>query len=229
MTKEVGHFDLTASALGLCFRPLLLTISLLLLVPAPWAFCWFYRWLLSQIQLSDATTPRFRGTPGSVWVLTTLWGGVFLVSIFASAGSSEENPGLFWLQLATSLAMIPIGWALLRWFIRHTELYGNRLRFDGSLLGYTGWLVLVHASLITIVGWAWVATAMYRWITRHVQQTQGELRFAAKGHQLLWRIIAFILFCLPLVTLPWAIKWISRWLVQQVELDRRGSAAAPAQ
>ncbi len=124
--------------------------------------------------------------------------------------------------------MIPLAWAYYRWLINHTELEGRLLRFDGSVWGYIGWLLLTYVSIFTIIGWAWVAAAFYRWIARHVQDAGGQVRFVGKGHQVLWRGIVYVLFCLPIVTLPWAVRWFFRWLVRQLELDRQTSPSPVA-
>ena len=70
--------------------------------------------------------------------------------------------------------------------------------------------------------------AFYRWIARHVQDAGGQVRFMGKGHQVLWRTIVYVLFSLPIVTLPWAARWLLRWLVRQFELDRQTSLSPVA-
>ena len=151
-------------------------------------------------------------------MLAVLYGIVIILSFHS--GLDDE---LAWLQWVATLVAIPVGWAYIRWFINHTQLGGHPLRFDGSVWAYIGWILLTYVSIFTIIGWAWVAAAFYRWFAGHVQDAGAQVRFMGKGHQVLWRVIVYILFCLPIVTLPWAMRWILRWYVRQFELNRQTS------
>ena len=42
---------------------------------------------------------------------------------------------------------------------------------------------------LTIIGWAWVATAWTRWMCRNVQGSSRELVFTASGWGYLWRAL----------------------------------------
>lgn len=215
-TDAAERFDLEASALGLFFRILGAGIALLYVIPAPWIACWISGWFVSRIRLNGRPRLVFRGTPGGVAVLALLYALVIVVG--AISGADDDLTSV---QAMASLASIPLTWAYLRWVINHSQLDGRPLRFDGSLWVYLGWTLLAYASIVTIVGWAWVLAAFYRWIAGQVQDAGGELRFVAKGHEVLWRTIVYILFCIPIVTIPWALRWFLGWIVQQFELDRQ--------
>ncbi len=216
-----ANFDFNAGALEFFFVILGAGLGMLLVIPAPWIACWCARWFVSQIRLSAGAAPTFTGTPGSVAVVALLYG----IFILACATYADDE---VWSDFL-ALAGIPLGWAVLRWFVNHAQLGSGSFRFDGSVWGYIGWTLLTYLSILTIVGWAWVTAAFYRWIARHIRHAEGTLRFVGEGHQILWRVLIFILLCLPLVTMPWAMKWLLRWFVQQFEWERRASppAAAP--
>jgi hypothetical protein len=191
-----------------------------LVVPAPWIFCWYARWFVSQIHLEGRPRLSFRGTPASVAPLAICFGLAILVAVIPGPDDS-----LTWWQLLANLAMLPLGYAFVRWCVNNTEIAGSSPRFEGSFWRYLGWMLLTYASLVTVIGWAWVGAAYYRWLATNSRQAGGELRFVGKGHQLLWRTIVYVLFCIPVVTIPWSVRWLARWFIQQIELDHRVETA----
>ena len=72
----------------------------------------------------------------------------------------------------------------------------------------------------------WCREAYYQWLAKHSRKAGSELRFVGKGHQMLWRTLVYVLFCIPVVTIPWSVRWFARWIVQQIEIDRRMAATA---
>jgi uncharacterized membrane protein YjgN (DUF898 family) len=103
---------------------------------------------------------------------------------------------------------------ILRWFVRHVELTSERrFTFIGGYGELLGWEVLLAISMLSIIGWAWVLAAMYRWMAESTGDGSDALQFQGKGHEILWRIPAAILFSIPIVTIPWAWLWYARWLV----------------
>lgn len=216
----IEHFDLQTSALGLFFRSLGAGIGMALVVPAPWIVCWFARWFISQVRLDGQPRLSFRGSPASIAPLAIAFGLAILVALIPG-----RDAGLTWWQALANLAVVLLGYLFVRWFVNNTDIAGSSLQFDGSFWGYLGWLVFIYVSVITIIGWAWVGAAYYRWLAKHSRKAGGELRFVGKGHQLLWRTLVYILFCIPVVTIPWSIRWLARWAVQQFELDRRAATA----
>ena len=212
-----GCFDFTGETLGFFFRGVGALLGSMLVIPAPWAVCWFAKWFVGKVRLSSGTALTFTGTPGSVAVLAVVY-GLFLLASSNTESSNTENDEL-WSSI-WSLAGIPLGWAFCRWYVNHAQLGAGPFRFDGSVWGYIGWTLLTYLSILTIVGWAWVMAAFYRWIAGNIRHAEGTVQFVGQGHQILWRIPALILFCLPIVTMPWAIKWIVCWLIQQFEWRR---------
>jgi hypothetical protein len=87
-----------------------------------------------------------------------------------------------------------------------------------------GWSVLLPLSVITIIGWAWVATAWARWTCRHIEGSSRELVFTASGFGYLWRALVFAFTAIFIIPIPWTVRWFTRWLVSQFALVERRPA-----
>lgn len=222
------RFELEAGALELFFRFLITGLSMVFVFPAPWTMAWFSKWLAGQVRANNGQAFDFRGTAGNVWKLVA----VYVLLLGASIGvgiAQEQDPesiGLIVAYLVTQLALVAMGWAYARWFIDHLELGGRSWRFDGSIWGYIGWMLLFYLSFITIIGWAWAMVGLYSWIADHVQDAGGKLRFLGAGHEVLWRTLAMGFSCLFIIPIPWAIKWYYGWFVSQLELTPDSQEAA---
>jgi hypothetical protein len=129
------------------------------------------------------------------------------------------------------LLMLPLqgflSWTLLRWLVSRLTSNGQPLpfAFNGSLVTFIGWQLLLAVSFITIIGWAWVATAWTRWICSNVEGTRREIVFNASGLGLLWRTIVLAIACGFIIPIPWVIRWFTQWYVSQFELAERGTRA----
>ena len=99
------------------------------------------------------------------------------------------------------------------------------LAFNGSILTFIGWQILLMISFITIIGWAWVATAWMRWICRNISGTRREIVFNASGFDVLWRTIVFAIACGFIIPIPWMLRWYAQWYMSQFELVARGAYA----
>jgi hypothetical protein len=119
---------------------------------------------------------------------------------------------------------------ILRWVLNNLTWDGRAepLQFSGSYWGLLGWFALLWVSFITIIGWAWVITAMNRWICRHVEGSSQELSFVASGWGMLWRTILFAIGCAFLIPIPWVLRWYIGWLIAQFHLGNRATVAQPA-
>ena len=217
-------FELTASALGLFGWSLLFGICLILVVPAPFAFVSFWRWLYGHLVPSDGRFLEFKGQPGDVWVFTTAYGVLLWSSGFVE-GIWEDNEII--VGIATLIRLIGT-FVMMWWGLRLTAFWTNRdnrrLGFGGSLLGIVGWNLLTYVGFVTIIGWAWVYEFFSRWIAGYVQGLNGTLNFIGKGHQILWRAFATLLFCIPIVTIPWATLWFYAWYVEQFRIEENSQA-----
>lgn len=223
-------FELTASALGLFGRAIFLMLGFILVVPAPWITCWFYEWFVESVQGRQGSKLAFHGTPQSVWVLTTFYGvliyGGGVIGAWVELSEDPEPWIVLLFQIVNNVGSIVLGWLFLRWMIGHTSLDGRRLSLTAGLAKYFGWTLLLAVSFFTIIGWAWVACALYRWLTGTVEGAPGKFTFTAKGHQLLGRSVLYILGMLPIVTIPWTLRWFLAWLIEQFRYEEPAAIAA---
>jgi len=197
---------------GLCWRFIVFLFGVALIIPAPWAGLWFYRWLAGQVGLPGGQRLSLTSTLGACWFI---FAGIGLFQSFGVAGNGSE--AAYWVDLAAALINVALGFALLRWFCRSLRSQSGDLNiaFEGDFWAYLGWTLLVGLSFVTIFLWAWVVKFQLRWLCRNVRGTH-EFEFIGSGLEILWRTLVFGLGAMLLVTFPWALAWYARWLVSQI-------------
>jgi cobalamin synthase len=202
---------------GLLGRSLVYIIGMAFVIPAPWVAVWFYRWFASRLQVPGRPNFSFTGQVGDIW-----WAFILLV-LLGLVGAYDPT-----YQLIAIILQAVLSWVVLRWAVSNLASNGQKIptAFNGSIWGYIGWQLLLILSFITIIGWAWVITAMLRWICRNISGTRREILFNASGWQVLWRSIVFALLCLLIIPIPWMLRWYGQWYVSQFALAPRGSAHA---
>ena len=141
------------------------------------------------------------------------------------AGSFTSACRFLLLPLTSLFYLITI-----RWFFAKLNWEGRSapLAFTGSYWGLLGWLAFAWISFLTIIGWAWVTTAMLRWMCRHVQGSSKQLSFEGSGWGLLWRTFALGLCSALIIPIPWIFAWYARWIIAQLHLSDRAMGAAVA-
>jgi hypothetical protein len=161
----------------------------------------------------------FTGKPGDIWYVFVVLG------LCSYAGAVSSVPGL-------PLILIPLelflNWVAQRWIVANISSEASQLplAFTGSVWAYIGWHVLFGLSFVTIIGWAWVATAWMRWMCRNIAGTRRELSFNASGWHVLWRTVVFALCMSLIIPIPWIFRWYAGWYVSQFALDDRRHSAA---
>jgi hypothetical protein len=205
-----GLFSLEAGTWALLGRTLLVTLGNLLVIPAPWLVTGFYRWFVPHLRVPQRPNLGFTGQPGDIWYVFVL------LALCSYAGLS----GVSYLQYILIPVQGYLSWMTVRWFVANISSNGQRLplTFTGQPLIYVGWYLLVILSIVTIIGWAWVITAVMRWVCRNIAGTRREVTFIASGWQVLWRTIVFALGVVLIIPIPWALSWYARWIVSQFEL-----------
>jgi hypothetical protein len=196
--------------------------GLLLGIPLAWVNVAIARWYCRNTQFSDGTTAEFRGTGGEVVVWHVL---LFLVSggqqFAMSRTDSSDYAGLISIFTLTYVVIIGIVLMLLKWFVYNLRVNpGPQLTFTGSFAGVLGWYVALAVSIVTVIGWAWVAVEMYRWMARNVKGQGIALEFRASGFEFLWRAAATGLGSVFIVTIPFLMVWFARWMIGNVVLIR---------
>jgi hypothetical protein len=197
-------------------RALLYIFGIALVIPAPWAGTGFYRWAVSRLYVPGRPNLAFTGQVGDLWWVFVLMG------LSGYAGLYDDYIQLLMIPLQGFLS-----WTLLRWLAGSLSSNGQPLpiAFNGSVVTFIGWQILLTISFITIIGWAWVATAWTRWICRNVDGTRREIVFKASGLDVLWRTIVFVIACGFIIPIPWVMRWFTGWYVSQFELVERGTLA----
>lgn len=209
-----GPLSIDLPLWGFFGRVLLYIFGITLVIPAPWAGTYVYRWGVSRLQVPGRPNLAFTGQVGELWWVFVLMG------LSGYAGLYDDYIQLLVLPLQGFLS-----WTLLRWLASRLGSNGQPLpmAFNGSVVTFIGWQILFAVSFITIIGWAWVATAWTRWICRNVEGTRREIVFKASGLDVLWRTIVFVIGCAFIIPIPWVMRWFTQWYVSQFELVERGA------
>ncbi len=110
-----------------------------------------------------------------------------------------------------------------RWFFRNLTWDGQSepLRFTGGYWAFLGWSAFMWVAAITIIGWAWVMTAVIRWACRHIEGSSKQLTFEASGWGVLWRSLVFGLTSIFIIPIPWTLRWYMNWFITQFYLRDR--------
>jgi hypothetical protein len=204
-------------------RLILLSLSLIVVIPLPWVAVNFLRWFVDHIELPGQQRVSFAGKVEDSWYIFIGYGLCTWASVAVSFWTRHAGQLAFpaallqWLFLPLSALLALI---ITRWFYANLVWQGQSapLRFTGGYWALLGWMLLVGISFISIVGWAWVYTAWARWMCRNVTGMNREFVFTASGLSFLGRTLLLLLSYLVIVPIPWTLRWYIRWLISQFEL-----------
>lgn len=211
-----GSLSVDFGILEFTWRSLVLLIGSCFIIPAPWLFVWYTQWIVSCVKVPGRPNLSFTGN--AMAIVPWFFGFIVLAVVVGYAGIQVLNLVLF-------IVEIVLYWMLIKWMVANIASNGQPLglSFTGSVLGYIGWNLLFAISLITIIGWAWVAAAQLRWMCRNIQGTRREIIFMGSGLGILWRGIVAAILCGFIIPIPWVYRWIMNWFASQTELAPRGS------
>ncbi len=207
-----GPLQADLPAWGLFWRGVVYVVGVAMVVPAPWAGRWFYNWFAGRIALPNGRRLFLESSIGACWL------------IFAGIGLAAIVPDFFrhtdaypYARLASGLSSEALAFLLVGWFSRSLRSEDGALDigFGGGFWAYLGWDLLMVLSLVTVVGWAWVARSKMRWICRHAGGSH-QFEFVASGWQILWRTFAMLLGSALVVTIPWLMRWYLSWCIAQI-------------
>jgi GYF domain 2 len=209
-----GPLSIDAGLWHLLGWSLVFAFGVALVIPAPWAATYFYRWIVARLHVPGRPNLAFTGQVGDIWYVFVLLG----LCSYAPSLSGHDSIELILIPLQGFLS-----WMTLRWLAGNLASNGERLQiaFEGSALTYVGWYMLMYLSLITIVGWAWVIAAWMRWVCRNIGGTHREVVFNATGLEVLWRTLLFGFASVLVIPIPWVLRWYAQWYVSQFELVER--------
>lgn len=213
-----GSLAVDFGILEFTWRTLVLVIGSCFVIPVPWLFVWYTKWIVPCVKVPGRPNLSFTGS--AMALVPWFFGFIVLAIALGFIGS----------QLLSNLLLIVqivLYWLLIKWMVANLASNGQPLglSFSGSVWAYIGWNLLFAISIITIIGWAWVAAAQMRWFCRSIEGTRREIVFNGSGLGILWRgILAGLLFSL-IIPIPWVYRWIMNWFASQIELAPRSAQA----
>lgn len=212
LSVDFGIWDFT-------WRTLVLVLGSCFIIPVPWLFVWYTKWIVSCVKVPGRPNLSFTGS--AMTLVPWFFGFIVLAIAFGFVGSQLLSNLLFIVQIV-------LYWLLIKWMIANLASNGQPLglSFTGSVWAYIGWNLLFAISIITIIGWAWVAAAQMRWFCRSIEGTRREVIFKGSGLDILWRGIVAAILCSLIIPIPWVYRWIMNWFASQTELAPRGSLGA---
>jgi hypothetical protein len=212
-----GAISIDFGILDYVWRSIVLCIGAILVIPAPWAIVWYLNWFVSRVDVPGRPNLSLAGRP---LTLAPWFYGAIILDIAAYWLSDTQSSAL---TNAVSLVWIVLYWLFIRWFVANLASNGEPLglSFSGSFWAYVGWNLLAGLSILTIIGWAWVYTAMVRWFCRNIQGTRRAVVFKGTGLEYLWRVIVTAIASSFIIPIPWVMRWLLRWQASQTELVPR--------
>lgn len=211
-----GSLSVDFGILDFTWRTLVMLIGSCFIIPIPWLFVWYTQWIVSCVKVPRRPNLSFTGN--AMAIVPWFFGFIVLAIVVGYTGIQILSTALYIVQIV-------LYWMLLKWMVANIASNGQPLglSFTGSVLGYIGWNLLFAISIITIIGWAWVAAAQLRWTYRNIQGTRREIIFRGSGLGILWRGIVAAILCGFIIPIPWVYRWIMNWFASQTELAPRGS------
>lgn len=211
-----GSLSVDFGILDFTWRTLVMLIGSCFIIPIPWLFVWYTQWIVSCVKVPGRPNLSFIGN--AMAIVPWFFGFIVLAIVVGYTGIQVLSTALYIVQIV-------LYWMLLKWMVANIASNGQPvgLSFTGSVLGYIGWNLLFAISIITIIGWAWVAAAQLRWTYRNIQGTRREIIFRGSGLGILWRGIVAAILCGFIIPIPWVYRWIMNWFASQTELAPRGS------
>jgi GYF domain 2 len=214
LSVDFGIWDFT-------WRSVLLFLGVIVIIPTPWVVCWYTNWILSCVHVPGRPNLSFMGTPGTI----ALWyfPAIVLVIIFEIIGAMSERGWIGAARLENTIEIV-LYWLFLRYLVANLASNGQLLglslgrSFWSTFIIYLGWNILLGLSIITIIGWAWVMTALIRWICRNIQGTRRQVVFKGTGLEYLWRMIVTVFASAFIIPIPWVCRWMIKWQSSQTEL-----------
>jgi uncharacterized protein DUF4339 len=200
------------------WRHIVLVLCLLLVIPGPWIFVWYLKWIVSRVHVPGRPNLSFTGN--AMTLAPWYFGFIVLLGVGMYASIYNE---VQWPNHLMNIVNIVLYWLLIRWVIGNLASNDQPLglSFAGSVWAYLGWNILLGLSLLTIIGWGWVMAAWARWVCRNIQGTRRQVVYKGTGVQNLWRALVFVIGCAFIIPIPWMYRWMMRWQSSQTELVER--------
>jgi hypothetical protein len=215
---SAGALSVDFGILEFTWRTLVFLIGSCFVIPVPWLFVWYMKWIVPCVKVPGRPNLSFTGS--AMTLVPWFFGFIVLAIVIGVIGSAALSNLLFIVQIV-------LYWLLIKWMVANLASNDQPLglSFSGSVWAYVGWNLLFAISIITIIGWAWVAAAQMRWFCRSIEGTRREIVFKGSGLDILWRGIVAAILCSLIIPIPWVYRWIMNWFASQTELAPRGAQA----
>ena len=210
--RATGALALNVGVWELFWRWFVYGLAKLSVIPLPFWAPVVFGWTVEHVELPGHQRVGFAGQPGDIWWAFILFALCDLLGI--------AHSGLYLIGLPLSILF---GLLIARWFVANLTWDGQTaaLQFTAGYWKLLGWYLFFILAILSIVGWAWVATATIRWLCRHVVGSTRELVFNGSGWGFLWRSLVVAITAIVLIPIPWTTRWFSRWLVSELALVER--------
>jgi hypothetical protein len=243
------HFDMTPTATSLGTTTLSFVSSTgeaaraivstfgwaILIVTLAWGYARMNRWLCDSLRFSDGTTARFIADPKRIWFVAMLVGlfpqmDKWVTRIIVSqTDEGSARSALFWIFLLGFWSAQTIVWLKIwKWMVVGISLSsGIIFDFDGGAITSFGMVSvsnILAALLLPTRGLILLAFVplMYwyiRWWIGHVHSGYQRLRFVGSLGQAWWRILAAMIISVLIVTIPWVMIWIYKWVIANIRIE----------
>ena len=200
------------------WRTIVAVIGMCLIIPLPWVFVWYTKWIVSCIQVPGRPNLSFIGN--AMAIVPWYFGAIVLGIALGFTGIDALSNLMFVVQII-------LYWMLIKWMVANVASNDQPLgfSFSGTIWAYIGWNLLLGISFLTIIGWAWAYVAQIRWFCRNIQGTRRAVVFKGTGLEMLWRSIVALIGFSFIIPIPWVYRWMMRWMASQTELVARGAQA----
>ena len=247
-----NRLEFSAEAIPLFVKGLLTGLSMLIYVPAASQTTGLLQYVLSHLRFADGTTAQYTGTPDMlkqplIGVTAIIWAQILFGNMFSS-----PVLGIL-LRVAFGVGQAIFAFQLLKViFPNILTSNGSRLQFAATQEDYIKWqmvivaagvvpslivmllpvgvlmgaLISIVVALVTLALYGVAFTLYYRWLASKVQGGSRVPTFNAEPLDFVLRMVGLGLFCMLIVTIPWAMLWFAKWQTSQFSLPARASAAA---
>ena len=215
---------------------------MIVIFPAPQALVKFVRWYYACLSFPDGTTVTSELTEEQIQFPVRMVGLLFWVSMigqFFVAGPLMKQ----FVNVVVSMVSAYFSFQLLRAVIGSSRSNsGSLLRFAGQLQEFLGWqaVFLVGTSffvlgpvlgltpivglcliVLILVGIVFLLVAYTRWWASKMEGGSRRLTYHATAGSFALRYLGFILSSLLILTLPWTMLSMTKWLWRQFEIPVR--------
>jgi len=206
LSMNIGMFNLL-------WRGIVFGLGVSLIIPAPWAAVWFWKWTVSRVVVPGHRAPGFIGEVTDIWYVFMGFGALNYVRWI---GLFVNNMTLTWsivIAVACLLLQFMLAWMMLRWLVSNLVASYERLAitFTGNPITMMGWFILMILPIPAIGGLVWGAVSL----------SGGSITSASGDRD---TVLIVLLLATMLIIIAWA-AWVAvgmiHWVCRNIEGTRR--------